>query len=378
MASDSSRRDAREEHRALCEMYTGSMDTACGVPGPKGPRGRKRNGQSVEEMKAMDKERRETIKAMESTGTMMTVLDQMGTCPQPNPCSGNWNELFNAVIYVWTLFTTIGWGSFTTATSPGKAMVVLFSVVGLPLYWVSGECDSKGKTRIAIHTCPLFLFSSALPAFLAIHLSYPFTFHGCPFTFHTHSPHQCANEELVAIFRRPMQKIAGVRPDDDTGEVTYNLTTRLRMLMAVLTVLTLYVIVGGGYMMWLFSCTNDKDDCVAADNWSFIDGVWFAFISLTTIGFGDKSMNVNRGDLGTKPYHLLAQVVYLSVGLALVAEQLNLLTTIGEDLVQKTKAVARKISMRGIRESVGGSTGRTSNEVTAMQKSREKKAKFVI
>ena len=63
------------------------------------------------------------------------------------------------------------------------------------------------------------------------------------------------------------------------------------------------------------------------ENWSFLEGFYFSFITLTTIGFGDyvpgdSVMNVESTD---GQYKLLCSVVYVLLGLAVLSMSFNLI-----------------------------------------------------
>ena len=65
----------------------------------------------------------------------------------------------------------------------------------------------------------------------------------------------------------------------------------------------------------------------AWENWSFLEGFYFSFITLTTIGFGDyvpgdSVMNVESTD---GQYKLLCSVVYVLLGLAVLSMSFNLI-----------------------------------------------------
>lgn len=75
------------------------------------------------------------------------------------------------------------------------------------------------------------------------------------------------------------------------------------------------------------------------ENWSIVDGAYFCFVTLSTIGFGDL--------MPTKTFHgpeiqLFACCVYLVLGLVLVAMSFSLLET---QLLWKCRRMAVRLKL---------------------------------
>lgn len=61
------------------------------------------------------------------------------------------------------------------------------------------------------------------------------------------------------------------------------------------------------------------------EGWSYFDSVYYCFITLTTIGFGDMvALQKNRA-LEEKPEYVMFALIFILFGLAIVAASLNLL-----------------------------------------------------
>lgn len=76
------------------------------------------------------------------------------------------------------------------------------------------------------------------------------------------------------------------------------------------------------------------------ENWSFIDGAYFCFVTLSTIGFADM---VPRKTFHGPDLQLFACCAYLIVGLILVTMSFSLLES---QLVWKCKRMAARLKLR--------------------------------
>ncbi|XP_015109212.1 two pore potassium channel protein sup-9 [Diachasma alloeum] len=61
------------------------------------------------------------------------------------------------------------------------------------------------------------------------------------------------------------------------------------------------------------------------EGWSYFDSVYYCFITLTTIGFGDMVALQKDNALETKPEYVVFALIFILFGLAIVAASLNLL-----------------------------------------------------
>lgn len=61
------------------------------------------------------------------------------------------------------------------------------------------------------------------------------------------------------------------------------------------------------------------------EGWSYFDSVYYCFITLTTIGFGDMVALQKDSALETKPEYVAFALIFILFGLAIVAASLNLL-----------------------------------------------------
>ncbi|KAJ8949949.1 hypothetical protein NQ318_002356 [Aromia moschata] len=61
------------------------------------------------------------------------------------------------------------------------------------------------------------------------------------------------------------------------------------------------------------------------EGWSYFDSVYYCFITLTTIGFGDMVALQKDNALSQKPEYVMFALIFILFGLAIVAASLNLL-----------------------------------------------------
>ena len=80
------------------------------------------------------------------------------------------------------------------------------------------------------------------------------------------------------------------------------------------------------------------------EDWSFLDGAYFSFITLSTIGFGDlvPGSNVLNTDSAEGQYKLVLCCLYLVIGLAVIAMSFNL---VQEEVVAKFQWLGQEMGI---------------------------------
>jgi potassium channel subfamily K protein 9 len=84
-------------------------------------------------------------------------------------------------------------------------------------------------------------------------------------------------------------------------------------LICVVTTLSILTIAGGAAAFSRY------------EGWSYFDSVYYCFITLTTIGFGDMVALQKDNALDNKPEYVVFALIFILFGLAIVAASLNLL-----------------------------------------------------
>uniref|UniRef100_A0A182N9Y8 Potassium channel domain-containing protein n=1 Tax=Anopheles dirus TaxID=7168 RepID=A0A182N9Y8_9DIPT len=203
-----------------------------------------------------------------------------------------WSVL-QAVFFASTVITTIGYGNIVPVTLGGRVFCMLFALIGIP-FTLTVIAD-WGR-----------LFATAVST-------------------------------LAKNF--PVLPLARICPD--TG---FKVSDK-KWLYAVGAVcfLGVYLAAGTGLLLlW-------------EEDWSFFDGYYFCFITMTTIGFGDL--------VPSKPNYMLLCTLYILVGLALTSTIIELVRRQYAQSWQKLQALSGPLAdtLRRLGESAG-----TGIDVTAL------------
>lgn len=99
---------------------------------------------------------------------------------------------------------------------------------------------------------------------------------------------------------------------------TYKLTRDILQaseinLICVVTTLSCLTIAGGAAAFSRY------------EGWTYFDSIYYCFITLTTIGFGDMVALQKDNALDSKPEYVMFALIFILFGLAIVAASLNLL-----------------------------------------------------
>lgn len=83
------------------------------------------------------------------------------------------------------------------------------------------------------------------------------------------------------------------------------------------------------------------------EGWTYFDSIYYCFVTLTTIGFGDMVALQQDNALTDKPEYVAFVLVFILFGLAIVAACLNLfvlqLVTLNTEDERKDEAAAVKV-----------------------------------
>ncbi|XP_023720280.1 potassium channel subfamily K member 1 [Cryptotermes secundus] len=212
----------------------------------------------------------------------------------PVPMPARWNFL-QAVFFASTVLTTIGYGNIVPATFGGRAFCILFALVGIPL-------------TLSVIASMGHIFATAVSSLHA--------------RMRKHLP------PAPAVF------------------LSVNTAARRSLTAAAAVVfLFLYLAAGAGlFMLW-------------EEDWSFFEGFYFCFVTMTTIGFGDL--------VPKKPKYMLLCTLYILVGLALTSTIIELVRRQYAQSWRRLQALSGPLAdtLRRLGESAGGGI-----DVTALQK----------
>ncbi|XP_052127576.1 two pore potassium channel protein sup-9-like [Frankliniella occidentalis] len=117
---------------------------------------------------------------------------------------------------------------------------------------------------------------------------------------------QSIGERLNKFSSHVIQKVKRVMNCKDTDASEIN-------LICVVTTLSGLTVAGGAAAFSRY------------EGWTYFDSVYYCFITLTTIGFGDMVALQKDNALATKPEYVAFALIFILFGLAIVAASLNLL-----------------------------------------------------
>ncbi|KAI1708838.1 ion channel domain-containing protein [Ditylenchus destructor] len=267
-----------------------------------------------------------------------------------------------AFLYSLTVITTIGYGNTAAKTYFGKTLTILFAIIGIPLMLLF-------LTNIGDVLAKVFRFLYAR----SIRLKYNLIL--------WHKKRRAAKirraNSLVAKLTRasnnrtyfgPMRGVhddysleslgaglpmGGVTASDVHELLAYNTTRQLEAraqldqlevkesveaqlqrisvpLSLVLLTMLAYLVAGSIlFCLW--------------EGWTFLDSFYFCYISLTTIGFGDKFPGASVGNDKEAQEKLVITSIYLLFGMALLAMSFNLAQ---EEVVNKVAWLANQFGSK--------------------------------
>ncbi|KHN72276.1 TWiK family of potassium channels protein 7 [Toxocara canis] len=239
-----------------------------------------------------------------------------------------------AFLYSLTVITTIGYGNTSAKTYFGKTLTILFAIIGIPLMLLF-------LTNIGDVMAKIFRFLYAR----SIRLKYRLIL------WHKRRKAEKIRRanSLVSRLTRGVKADSsidsfGVGPDVqdlltaraqlDQLEVKESVEAQLQRISVPLSLVF--------FTMFAYLVAGSIIFCVW-ERWTFLDSFYFCYISLTTIGFGDKFPGASVGNDKEAQEKLVITSVYLLFGMALLAMCFNLAQ---EEVVNKVSWLANKFKSR--------------------------------
>lgn len=100
------------------------------------------------------------------------------------------------------------------------------------------------------------------------------------------------------------------------------------------------------------------------EGWTYFDSIYYCFITLTTIGFGDMVALQKDNALNEKPEYVMFALIFILFGLAIVAASLNLLVlrfvTMNTEDERRDEAEALQVRIVFTRNEISLKTRETS------------------
>ncbi|XP_065301897.1 TWiK family of potassium channels protein 7-like [Dermacentor albipictus] len=247
-----------------------------------------------------------------------------------------------AFLYSLTVITTIGYGNIAPKTNWGKIVTILYAIVGIPLMLLYltniGDILAKAFKYVYRRLCSCDHRGADSSSRRAQAASY----YGSSTRRAAGGAHCRVNHialedglltgEAINGFAAPDRIGQDAKLDAYVDPFLDDLEERPRVTVPILLCMTII----GGYICGgavLFSVWEE---------WNYLDGSYFCFVTLSTIGFGDLVPgDTVVSDSGSQEKLVICSL-YLLVGLALIAMCFNL---VQEEVVHKLRALGRRLGV---------------------------------
>ncbi|XP_060527836.1 TWiK family of potassium channels protein 7-like [Cylas formicarius] len=223
--------------------------------------------------------------------------------------------IWNSIVYCATLYTTIGYGHLYPTTFTGRVLTIAYSIIGIPLFLIVladfGKLFTKAIKWVWSRLRRLCQTGGCLRARKTAHIQE--ILKGAQMMYQ------------IATFRRNSKAPLGEEQEADeenpkglefqtSVEVDENFDLPVTLALFILVT---YIFCGAIiYMYW--------------EEWDFFSSFYFVFISMSTVGFGDY--------VPQQPICMIASIIYLCFGLALMSMCINVVQDKLSDTFQHASA----------------------------------------
>jgi len=196
----------------------------------------------------------------------------------------------STMFFMMSAFTTVGYGNLTPGTRTGQGITVLFCIFGIPLTGLLLYRSATRMSKIALWWAHI-LEKRCNP-------------------FESRASKEQRKEKEI---RKAKEKIEMKRMFDRQGlsksqqKIERRRVKRDKHKVTNISDVTLFQIMG--LLCFLFGFFGALV-CQRVFQWSLIDSMWFMFVSMTTVGFGDKIPNWRECFL--TPPHFHWKAIYLA------------------------------------------------------------------
>ncbi|KAL4704029.1 hypothetical protein ACJJTC_005239 [Scirpophaga incertulas] len=219
----------------------------------------------------------------------------------------------SSFLYALTLITTIGHGNVTPQSSAGKLVAITYACIGIPIIMLYlstiGEALARNFRVLYSKMCPSTLTSGNFHPKADCLNRYPIPSAECK------SYIDCDKRDKYSEKpkRTPFQ--AALNLDSFSGGYHWTCRDHTRVPI-LLSIFLIAVYIGIGTCVFRVT-----------EKWSFIDGCYFSFSSLATIGFGDLKPGLYASTVSAKSEDIALGVccIYILVGIVVIAMCFNLI-----------------------------------------------------
>ncbi|XP_066157290.1 uncharacterized protein [Euwallacea fornicatus] len=228
----------------------------------------------------------------------------------------SWSFL-NGIVYSLTIVTTIGYGHMFPKTDYGRALTIVYALIGIPLFLIAltdfGKLFTRAIKFVWSFVRRLYYTGSCRKVrktsgvddiFKGAQNLYDYATFRRPSLFDPSSPQAAESETQTQVETPTTPAISNFEIDDE-----FNLP-----ISVALFILVAYIFCGAVMYMVI-------------EKWNFFEAFYFVFISMSTIGFGDY--------VPRDPVFMIGSIIYLVFGLALMSMCINVVQAKLSDTFKK-------------------------------------------
>ncbi|XP_055953253.1 potassium channel subfamily K member 17-like [Argiope bruennichi] len=256
-----------------------------------------------------------------------------------------------AFLYSLTVITTIGYGNIAPRTPSGKLATIFYAIIGIPLMLLYltniGDILAKAFRYLYSRACACTADGHGGSSSEARRRRYLSENYRVQHVVGNSSSSSAGRFGLevddkfhLSVPPPPPPPLSHIREDEvriepipDTEiyrEDEYNGKARVSVPITLCMVILVGYISGGAVLFSLW------------EGWGFLDGSYFCFVTLSTIGFGDLVPGDSVISEGGSQEKLVMCSLYLLFGMALIAMCFNLMQ---EEVIHKVRSCGKRIGI---------------------------------